>query len=702
MKLLLLVLLLSLLNLVAIAQPVVLNDPAKVYHIFQNCEVLALEPGRTTIDSLLVHPEKYLFASVNQKPVVSLSNQVYWFRVELTNQTQTDLLLHFIYFTFQRVTVYEVTGKQVLASQDFTYGLSRGNDNYYQTRRIFPLKVANGQTHTLYFYVEGMYQHSLHVTAQSGMILQSHLFAKDLTAGLFIGFILMIILYSVLLYIRLGDRDNLFYVLWVFITGFLYLASYNQIAPVSTSLHNFYSWNGNFIQYASSMAHLLFALSFLPVRQQAKGLFRLSLLVAAFYMVAILLFLTNKAPDILYNLPYLIDGIICLLLGVTMYRKGFKPALYFIIGNIVFFVFFYISLFTLLGLDPPAFWRYNGSYLGVCGEILFFTLGLTYKVNLLKKHQDEAIQEQLRLTKENQQLVENQKQALEEKVEQRTAELRASQAQLIQKEKLASLGELTAGIAHEIQNPLNFVNNFSEVSAELVEEQKEALTKGDLEEAGFIADDLAQNLQKIHHHGSRASAIVKGMLEHSRSSTGEKAPTELNALANEYLRLAYQGLRAKDKSFNCELMTDFTSDLSKVEVVPQEIGRVLLNLYNNAFYAVHEKQKTAPADYQPTVTVSTRFVSASSPERATSITNPNGLGGVVEIRVRDNGAGIPESIKAKIFQPFFTTKPTGEGTGLGLSLSYDIITKGHGGIMAVESREGQGAEFIIELPSSQL
>ena len=264
-------------------------------------------------------------------------------------------------------------------------------------------------------------------------------------------------------------------------------------------------------------------------------------------------------------------------------------------------------------------------------------------------------------------------------------ELRITQTQLIQKEKLASLGELTAGIAHEIQNPLNFVNNFSEVSAELVTELEEEQQKPNRDtnlEADLLGD-LKQNLQKITHHGGRASAIVKGMLEHSRTSPGEREPTDFNALADEYLRLAYQGLRAKDKNFNADLKTDFAAEVGQVEVIPQEIGRVLLNLYNNAFYAVREKQQSAPATYQPTVWVSTKQTDKQ-----------------VEIRVRDNGTGISDAVKAKIFQPFFTTKPTGEGTGLGLSLSYDIITKGHGGAISVDSHEGEGTEFVVSLPIS--
>ncbi|MBD2705078.1 HAMP domain-containing protein [Spirosoma sp. BT702] len=280
---------------------------------------------------------------------------------------------------------------------------------------------------------------------------------------------------------------------------------------------------------------------------------------------------------------------------------------------------------------------------------------------------------------------------LERRVAERTTELqhslenlRATQTQLIQREKMASLGELTAGIAHEIQNPLNFVNNFSEVSAELLSELKDELERGDLTEARAISDDLTQNLQKISQHGGRASAIVKGMLEHSRTATGERQPTNLNALADEYLRLAYQGFRAKDKLFNCELVTHFDLTLPTADVVPQEIGRVLLNLFNNAFYAVLQNQKTVRANYQPTPTVSL------STQRSES---------GIEIRIKDNGTGIPESIKAKIFQPFFTTKPTGEGTGLGLSLSYDIVTKGHNGSLLVESQTGQGTQFVLQLPA---
>ncbi len=247
---------------------------------------------------------------------------------------------------------------------------------------------------------------------------------------------------------------------------------------------------------------------------------------------------------------------------------------------------------------------------------------------------------------------------------------------------MASLGELTAGIAHEIQNPLNFVNNFSEVSNELIDEMVEEVKKGNFDEAKIIANDLKQNLEKITHHGKRADGIVKSMLQHSRSSSGQKELTDINVLCDEYLRLSYHGLRAKDKSFNATFETDFDSTLEKINVIPQDIGRVILNLINNAFYAVTEKRKVNLDGYEPTVSVTTK-------QRDDK----------VEITVKDNGNGISQKVLDKIFQPFFTTKPTGQGTGLGLSLSYDIV-KAHGGELKVETREGEGSEFSIQLPKS--
>ena len=318
----------------------------------------------------------------------------------------------------------------------------------------------------------------------------------------------------------------------------------------------------------------------------------------------------------------------------------------------------------------------------------------------LIKARQKAIEEE-----QNNKVISAMKAQLEIDVAERTAELRkqkeeleitldelkAAQAQLIQSEKMASLGELTAGIAHEIQNPLNFVNNFSEVNRELITEMKHEIESGNFTEAKDIAKDIEDNEEKINYHGKRADAIVKSMLQHSRSASGKKEPTDINALADEYLRLSYHGLRAKDKSFNAKFETDFDDSIREINIVQQDIGGVLLNLINNAFYSVSEKQRQEIPGYEPTIKVTTRrlgdrFDRDNDRDR-------------VEIRVADNGNGVPKKVLDKIFQPFFTTKPTGLGTGLGLSLSYDIITRGHGGELKVETKEGEGAEFIIILPT---
>ena len=350
-----------------------------------------------------------------------------------------------------------------------------------------------------------------------------------------------------------------------------------------------------------------------------------------------------------------------------------------------------IGINTFFKLIFPSFHKeYDEIFGSAYGFAFFWMIGFGFYAHRQNKEEQtqrqKAEEERLRSEAKKQELeyqvaertaeLTRQKNELEETI----AELKSTQNQLVQAEKMASLGELTAGIAHEIQNPLNFVNNFSEVSTELIDEMKEELERGDTEEVKAIADDLQQNLQKIVHHGKRASSIVKGMLEHSRMGTGERQLTDINALCDEYLRLSYHGMRAKDKSFNAEFELITEPDLPRISVVSQDVGRVLLNLINNAFYAVNVTRASSPS-FKPKVSVLTEK-------------SDNQL----IIKVKDNGAGMSDKVKAKIFQPFFTTKPTGQGTGLGLSLAYDIITKGHGGKIEVESAEGNGTTFTIRLP----
>lgn len=380
------------------------------------------------------------------------------------------------------------------------------------------------------------------------------------------------------------------------------------------------------------------------------------------------------------------------LIYVLYIEKEFRQARPVLLAIAPFII---LSLFSDIAklTDEHQFGAWKNLLNTALGFSILWMIAMWFITNKQRKSLDK---EKIKTKKEAEQktIMASLKDELEVQVAQRTAELtrqkeellqtleelKSTQSQLIQSEKMASLGELTAGIAHEIQNPLNFVNNFSEVNKELISEMREEITKGNYHEVDALAKDVEENEEKINHHGKRADAIVKGMLQHSRKSSGQKEPTDINLLADEYLRLSYHGLRAKDKTFNATMKTDFDESIGKVNVIPQDIGRVLLNLFNNAFYAVRPPNPLKE-EYAPTVSVCTRKEDDK-----------------VLIRVKDNGSGIPQNIVDKIFQPFFTTKPTGEGTGLGLSLSYDII-KAHGGTLKVESKEGEFTEFIISLPT---
>jgi len=378
---------------------------------------------------------------------------------------------------------------------------------------------------------------------------------------------------------------------------------------------------------------------------------------------------------------------------VTSSRQKLKGAQWSIIGGLIFSILSIVLLIilTLISkIDVTGNRLINVRLFLLTCYYFSFPVSLVVYVALRFKEIIREVEESagkvVQMTKEREAEAIKQQKILKEEVDKQTAELRttlnnlrSTQSQLIQSEKMASLGELTAGIAHEIQNPLNFVNNFSEVNKELIHEASQANTSGNRNEVTELLSTLKDNEEKINHHGKRADAIVKGMLQHSRTGSGIKEPTDINKLADEYLRLAYQGFRARDKSFNATFSTEFDNGLDKMNIVPQEIGRVILNLINNAFYAVNEKSKQGAAGYEPTVIVGTRRLQDR-----------------VEISVKDNGNGIPASIKEKIFQPFFTTKPTGQGTGLGLSLAYDIV-KAHGGEIRLETKDGEGSEFIIQL-----
>jgi two-component system, NtrC family, sensor kinase len=419
--------------------------------------------------------------------------------------------------------------------------------------------------------------------------------------------------------------------------------------------------------------------------------------IAKFFWLGMLILLVTAES---FGLDFFTDNYLEILSILVLYilhkSKGKSSNIRPVLVAVLPFIFsiFLIDFFQFL---TPKFYEKNDEYFkNFRGFTVMWLFGFgIYVQKQNKKEKARRLKEEF-----ERKILEDKKNSLENQVAERTAELtqqkealertvielKTTQTQLIHAEKMASLGELTAGIAHEIQNPLNFVNNFSEMSVELAQELNQELVKNliDKDLVKELMDDLIQNQEKIAHHGKRASSIVKGMLEHSRTSSGVKELTDINALADEYLRLSYHGLRAKNKSFNSDFKTDFEENLPKIEIISQDFGRVLLNLINNAFYAVGKREKEGRKtgeSFKPIVNVITK-----------SINNQ------LVIKISDNGTGMPEAVKAKIFQPFFTTKPTGEGTGLGLSLAYDIVTKGHGGTIDVSSIENEGTEFTIKLP----
>jgi two-component system NtrC family sensor kinase len=513
------------------------------------------------------------------------------------------------------------------------------------------------------------------------------------------GFFLLAALFNIYFFLVVHERVYLFFSLMILGRGLPILFDNNNAFlpehPVVKWAVGTLLWLSYFFFLIHFVRYFLQTFKYVP--RWDKFLIGLSIFTIIRFILG--------AMNIMANEPYSAAVMFFIFITFTLFIRSTHKSVRWRVALVLpafgilatsLFDFLFSALEKYTGIQVPTVsenWFAILEELSLVWLILFFSWSLFQRYQQLQKTIAQEALAKERLAKEKEiersQLIEEQKVVLEKTVDERTAELKQSlyelkstQSQLIQSEKMASLGELTAGIAHEIQNPLNFVNNFSEVNNELIEELKGQKSKLKSEEQDELLNDIFENNEKINHHGKRADAIVKGMLQHSKTSTGKKEPTDINKLADEYLRLAYHGLRAKDKLFNAKFETDFDPSVGKINIVPQDIGRVLLNLINNAFYAVNQKQKTETGKFEPCVSVQTKKVD-----------------GKIEITVKDNGNGISQKILDKIFQPFFTTKPTGEGTGLGLSLSYDII-KAHGGEIKVESKEGHGSEFIVQVPYS--
>ncbi|MFD2570828.1 ATP-binding protein [Spirosoma soli] len=648
-------------------------------------------------------------------------SHVYWVRMRVKNSLPHDLNLYLCEFNTSYLDMYWLDAKQQWQHQrtGILVPLSEIPDhegNKERSRLFFRLQP--GQKTTIYqrsanavwqppiMYLQPQLQTEAYRIKLAYKSLRVDNSWRDyFFKGIMIGILILAVCYNLFIFFSTKDRVFLYFAICLFFftldrNGYYVQLSFFADYPYVFRLL-YYSFFFLFFTFFIRSIQLFIqpAPELTRLNKATTFLLGLTILVSIIQFLAFgLLPLPANTLGTVIEVLIRVVYILCVIMMVRMIRRDSSDARVALLATAPLFLFWMIALTSSFGVNVSyELWQELLIYIeNACFAwmIVFFSGALISRYNSARKRVAQQAIEKEQLEKEREiernRLIANQNELLERQVNERTAQLqtslenlRTAQDQLIQKEKLASLGELTAGIAHEIQNPLNFVNNFSEVSTELVteleEEQEKPDRDSDLEKE--LLGDLKQNLQKITHHGNRASRIVESMLEHSRTSNGERQPTDLNALCDEYLRLAYHGLRAKDKSFNCQLVTNVEPSSQRLNVVPQEIGRVLLNLFNNAFYAVHQKQKECPDDYQPTVTVKTKY-----------------LDNQVEIRVVDNGLGMTEAVQQKIFQPFFTTKPSGEGTGLGLSLSYDIITKGHGGTMHVESEPGKGTEFIIRLP----
>lgn len=658
-------------------------------NIGENVSTLEDPDGSFTIDQVRSVPYQARFKP-SDKVILNFgfTESVYWIKFNLDNPTNEELVLEIAHAFLPVTDLYYADNDGNMQKIEAGYRIPLYDKIYKHHHQIFPLPQGRHE-----YYVRLISNaHPLPVRVYTKSAFQVKFINELLMYGFYLGFMCFVILSNLFFFFSLKNRMYLFYagVVLLYI-GYASAVMDGFILYFFPNLDLMF-WYIN-IPTIGVTVQLIYALQFLEARKYTPGLNKYSWWVVWYFAAYIFLKYLLPAPVIyaVNTVHALISFFLMCYLGYKTGKNGNRLGYYF---GVAYFIYFLLVLIeaTYVQIGTPP-------YLAGLSHVAFATLIESFILSFLlsrrfewekeetEKAKNEAQIQLLEKTQENEQIVKEQNVLLEQRVAERTAELNNSlvalkktQNQLVQSEKLASLGVLTAGIAHEIQNPLNFVNNYSEVNVELIEEIKEEIDKGSLKEARTIILDMESNEQKILYHGKRADSIVKGMLLHARSNKDVKEEVDINAQADECMRLAYHGLRAKDKEFNAYLEKDFQQQKLIAVVNRQDFGRILLNIFNNAFYALNEKSRREGESYHPTLWLSTK---ASDNH--------------VEIRIRDNGIGIPQTIRKKIFEPFFTTKPTGHGTGLGLSLAYDVVIA-HGGELTVNSTEGNGSEFVLKIP----
>jgi two-component system, NtrC family, sensor kinase len=669
----------------AFAQPpVVLTDSTSIISIGNQIDIFEDRGGKLQLQQILSPQYQMQFKRSTQVvPNFGTKQTSVWCRIRIKNVSHKEWVFNVDFPNLHSVILFQPSGDNY-EKEETGRSFPFNKRNIKNRSFLFALQVKPGEEKEIYLRVENhICIFPLYIGDMTAISKKQH--PEDTFYGIFYGISFIIAFYALALFITTREIYYFYFfcqVLFFFLYGMIYCGDAAQWFPAFALPITDY---GTVIISIGIIFVWLFFNSVLNTKKKIPAASRIFLTSALLTAIAVLLYfagfrsLTTTINMVVSSAVFLTAIILC------FYLKKEKIIGLIFIGFAIGYAILIFWILMLQDFIPYSRVVNNLFMVQYMWWMIIFSLALELNINNYIKEKYKAQKESLMNLEEKEKLILRQNEMLEQKVEERTRALKETQSQLVQREKMASLGELTAGIAHEIQNPLNFVNNFSEVNTDLIDEMKNELLAGNKQEAITIANDIKENEQKINHHGKRADAIVKGMLHHSRSSSGQKELTDINALADEYLRLSYHGLRAKDKSFSATMETHFDPDLEKINIIQQDVGRVLLNLITNAFYSVAEKKKLKGEEYEPTISVSTKKISPPLRDY------------MVEIRVRDNGLGIPQKVLDKIYQPFFTTKPTGQGTGLGLSLSYDII-KAHDGEIKVETKEGEFAEFIIHLP----
>ncbi|MBX7240181.1 MAG: GHKL domain-containing protein [Bacteroidia bacterium] len=662
------------------------TDPLTIVDIAQYVQIYKDPTNAVSFEQIKNFPDTAFEKSKNFPLSFGNTKSSIWLKFSVKNQTSAPVFLGFGSNALKIIDVFIYDESGMLTQRQS--GSDRPTNSRDLQRSNVVLNIGQSPQ-LIYIKMESRYSLRLPLTLSLIAPLNDIYHKRDVINGLCLGILLAMALYNLFIFFFIRDRLYLYYCLYV-LSGILVFSHINGLWYLVRT-NNYYI--NHFLGLQLLMiSSVLFSARFLNLKQNMPRVY------IAFIFLSIILII--DIPFDLFFIPFFTNYIVqiippflaisLLIIGIIAHVQGNKSAKYYVLAWGFYFVGGIISALSHEGLLPHNFFTLISLQVGACIECILLGFAMANRINTYREESAQAQALALKRLQENETLIKEQSRVLEEMVSARTVELETSlemlkttQTQLIHSEKMASLGELTAGIAHEIQNPLNFVNNFSDLSIGLVSEIQEEMQKPQTDEPYIkeLFDDLSKNQGKINHHGKRASNIVKGMLQHSRKGTAQKELTDINNLCDEYFRLAYHGLRAKDKSFNAEMKTDFDPATGTLNINSQDVGRVFLNIITNAFHAVMEKSRKNISGYQPGVWVQTQKTDNH-----------------IVISIHDNGAGIPDSIKDKIFQPFFTTKQRGEGTGLGLSLSYDIIVKGHNGNIDVKSVEGEGTEFIITIP----